>query len=70
MSQGNSSSDPLRAASQNGERAPVFVDEVDEFTEFIDHDTRGEPGYVPPRDPPLIPRLFMPIDPPDSPRQP
>lgn len=39
--------------------APFFADEVDEVLEFLDHDTRGEPGYVPPL-PPLIPRIELP----------
>lgn len=60
---------PERDASGNspqGERQPIFVDDVDEFHEFVDHDTRGEPGFQPLPRTSIDPRIEKPFQAPDS----
>jgi hypothetical protein len=57
---------PESASNSPPERRPFFIDEVDEFHELADHDTRGEPGFVPLPLTPIIPRVEKPAQSPDS----
>ena len=58
--------EPAGKKPADDQRTPIFVDEVDEFHEFVDHDTRGEPGYVPLPRTSIVPRIEKPFQSPGS----
>jgi hypothetical protein len=58
--------EPVGKTPPEDQRTPIFVDEVDEFHKFVDHDTRGEPGYVPLRQMSIVPRIEKPFQSPGS----